>query len=271
MKNQKAKIHPKKRFGQNFLKDKNIAQKIIKAIDAPHPRLIIEIGPGSGILTEFVLHNTEDYLGVEIDRSLIEVLQNRFSGLSNFSLVLQDFLEFDLTKTLKKFPDRSRTILGNIPYNITSPILFKLFDHSDLLDQAVLMVQKEVGNRIRAKEGGKDYGLLSIFSQLFAEVSYLFNVPAKLFFPKPKVDSAIIKFRFRKKVKDGFADFELFRKTVRTCFQHRRKMLRNSLSQLFSGDVLSKLDFSLSQRPEQLSIDQWIKLFQQIHQIIAVR
>lgn len=243
----------------------------MKAIDAPHPRLVIEIGPGSGILTEFVLPDAEHYLGVEIDPSLTEVLQNRFSEFSNFSLIRQDFLQFDLTKTLEEFRDHSRTVLGNIPYNITSPILFKLFDHADLLDQAVLMVQKEVGNRIRAKEGGKDYGLLSIFSQLFAEVNYLFSVPSKLFFPKPKVDSAIIKFRFHKKVKDGFADFESFRKIVRTCFQHRRKMLRNSLSQLFSDDVLSKLSVSLSQRPEQLSINQWKDIFQQIHQIIEKR
>ena len=131
------------------------------------------------------------------------------------------------------------------------------------------MVQKEVGNRIRAKEGGKDYGLLAIFSQLFADVDYMFNVQAKLFYPKPKVDSAIIKLRFHKNVKDRFADFELFKKIVRTCFQHRRKMLRNSLSQLFSEDVLTKLNLSLSQRPEQLSIDQWRELFKQIYQICS--
>lgn len=265
------KIYPKKRFGQNFLKDKNIARKIVKAIDAPRPRLVIEIGPGRGVLTEFALEEAEYYMGVEIDKSLIDGLHARFSEHANFSLVLEDFLEFDLAKAFKKFPRHSRVILGNIPYNITSPILFTLFDHSDSLDQAVLMVQKEVGNRIRAKEGGKDYGLLSIFSQLFAEVNYLFSVPARLFFPKPKVDSAIIKFRFRKKVKDEFADFELFRKIVRTCFQHRRKMLRNSLGQLFSADVLSRLDFSLSQRPEQLSIIQWKEIFRQIHQNIEKR
>lgn len=262
------KIYPKKRLGQNFLKDKNIARKIVKAVDAPHPRIIIEIGPGSGVLTEFVLHEAESYLGVEIDQSLIEVLEKRFSTHANVSILRQDFLEFNLVKTLKKFPKHSKIILGNIPYNITSPILFKLFDQADYLDQAVLMVQKEVGIRIRAKEGGKDYGLLSIFSQLFAEVTYLYNVPAKLFFPRPKVDSAIIKFNFHKGVKDGFADFELFRKIVRTCFQHRRKMLRNSLSHLFNEDILVKLNVPLTLRPEQLSIMQWKDLFQQIYKNI---
>lgn len=261
------KIFPKKRLGQNFLTDKNIAQKIVRAIDAPKAIFLIEIGPGRGILTEFILKNVDKYLGIEIDSSLIELLQDRFSEHTNFSLIQQDFLEFDLEKTLKKFPNHSKIILGNIPYNITSPILFKLYDYADSLYQAVLMVQKEVGNRIRAKEGRKDYGLLSIFSQLFADVDYMFNVPAKLFYPRPKVDSAVIKFLFYKSVKDGFADFELFKKVVRTCFQHRRKMLRNSLSQLFSEDVLSKLSLSLSQRPEQLSIDQWRELFQQIYQI----
>lgn len=262
------RTYPQKRLGQNFLKDKNVARKIVKAIDAPRPRLIIEIGPGTGVLTEFALQETERYLGVEIDQSLNETLQTRFSGHSNFSLVSQDFLEFDLALALSEYPDHSKVILGNIPYNITSPILFNLFDYADSLDQAVLMVQKEVGNRIRAKPGGKDYGLLSIFSQIFADVSYLFSVPAKLFFPKPKVDSAIIKFQFREEAKDGFEDFELFRRIVRTCFQHRRKMLRKSLSQLFSLDVLTKLGTSLSQRPEQLSINQWKEICQQIHQTI---
>jgi 16S rRNA (adenine1518-N6/adenine1519-N6)-dimethyltransferase len=261
------KIFPKKRLGQNFLTDKNIARKIVRAIDAPKPIYLIEIGPGKGILTEFILKNVDKYIGIEIDSSLIELLQDHYSEHTNFSIIQRDFLEFDLEKTLKNFPDHSKIILGNIPYNITSPILFKLYDCADFLDQAVLMVQREVGNRIRAKEGGKDYGLLSIFSQLFADVDYMFNVPAKLFYPKPKVDSAVIKFQFHKNVKDEFADFELFKKIVRICFQHRRKMLRNSLSQLFSEDVLTKLSFSLSQRPEQLSIDQWRELFQQIYQI----
>lgn len=265
------KTYPKKRFGQNFLKDKNIAWKIVKAIDAKKPIFIIEIGPGRGVLTEFVLEDVEKYIGVEIDPLLIEFLQSRFSGNEKFSVIQQDFLEFDLKEIFKKFPGHSKIILGNIPYNITSPILFKLFDQADILDQAVLMVQKEVGNRIRAKEGNKDYGLLAIFSQLFADVDYLFNVPAKLFYPKPKVDSAIIRFRFHKKVKEGFEDFELFRKIVRTCFQHRRKMLRNSLSQLFSEDVLSKLNLSLSQRPEQLSIQEWRDLFRLIYQISEKR
>jgi 16S rRNA (adenine1518-N6/adenine1519-N6)-dimethyltransferase len=268
MKDKMHRVYPKKRFGQNFLKDKNIARKIVKAIDAPHPQLIVEIGPGTGVLTEFVLNEAENYVGIEIDRSLFELLQNRFSGLNNFSLVSQDFLEFDLAEVFGEFPDHSKVILGNIPYNITSPILFKLFDQADSLNQAVLMVQKEVGNRIRAMPGGKDYGLLSIFSQIFADVNSLFSVPAKLFFPQPKVDSAVIKFQFRRGAKDEFADFELFRKMVRTCFQHRRKMLRNSLSQLFSVDVLTKLGTSLSQRPEQLSINQWKEIFQQIHQTI---
>jgi len=260
-------IRPRKRFGQNFLKDKNIARKIVSTIDAPHPRFIIEIGPGKGILTEFVLDEAEAYLGIEIDPALIEILNERFSKQSDFSLIRQDFLEFDLAGTLRQYPHHSKIILGNIPYNITSPILFKLFGLGDSLDQAVLMVQKEVGNRIRAKEGGKDYGLLSIFSQLFAEVNYLFNVPARLFSPQPKVDSALIKFNFHKKVKEQFADFELFRKILRNCFQQRRKMLRNSLRHLFSEEVLSKLTVSLTQRPEQLSIPEWKELFREIYQI----
>jgi 16S rRNA (adenine1518-N6/adenine1519-N6)-dimethyltransferase len=204
---------------------------------------------------------------VEIDTNLIKVLNERFSDRSKYSFIHQDFLEFDLMNSIEKPSDHSKIILGNIPYNITSPILFKLFDHADFLDQAVLMVQKEVGSRITAKEGRKVYGLLSIFSQLFAEVDYLFSVQAKLFFPKPKVDSAVIKFNFHKKVKEEFEDFELFRQMVRTCFQHRRKMLRNSLRHLYSDEVLSKLSGSLSLRPEQLSIPDWKELFRSIYNL----
>jgi 16S rRNA (adenine1518-N6/adenine1519-N6)-dimethyltransferase len=180
------KTFPKKRFGQNFLKDKNIAWKIVRAIDAPHPRLVIEIGPGGGVLTEFAITEAENYLGVEIDQSLIEVLQSRFSGYSNFLLIEQDFLEFDLTKTLEKFPDHSRTVLGNIPFNITSPILFKLFEHSDLLDQAVLMVQKEVGNRIRANEGGKDMGCFPFLVNCLPRLAIYSMYRQDCFFPNPK-------------------------------------------------------------------------------------
>lgn len=262
---------PQKRFGQNFLTDKNVARKIVNAIDAPLPRLIIEIGPGKGILTEAALEKADQYIGVEIDRALVEMLKQRFSSYPNFAVTQQDFLQFDFAESLKEFPNHSRIILGNIPYNITSPILFQLFDEADHLDQAVLMVQWEVGNRIRAREGNKDYGLLSIFSQIFAEVAYLFKVPAKLFFPIPKVDSAVIRFHFRKGAKQQFADFELFRKMLRTCFQQRRKMLRNSLSNLFDEDVLVKLNVSLTRRPEQLSIRDWMELYNQIYQTLQKR
>ncbi len=257
--------HPKKRLGQNFLTDKNIARKIINAIDVPVPRLIIEIGPGQGALTDLLLDSGDQYLGIEIDPGLAEILQKRFSTASNFMLLKKDFLDVDISKITNQFSGKNVVVIGNIPYNITSPILFKLFDNADILTQSILMMQKEVGQRLSASPSTKAYGLLAINSQLFAEVRPLFTVPAKLFFPKPKVDSVVVKLDFKKNVREAFADFELFRKVLRHCFQHRRKMLRKTLSMLFSPTLLTKLGADLTRRPEQLSISEWRELTNSIY------
>lgn len=256
---------PKKKWGQNFLKDKNIARKIVAASGATANGLVIEIGPGPGALTDLLLDTGAHYLGVEIDSQLAEGLRERFSDNPRFSLLEADFLETDLSAIIQQHPGKNPLVAGNIPYNITSPILFMLFDHADELQSAVLMMQKEVGERLRARPGSKEYGLLAINGQLFADVKYLFTVPAKLFFPQPRVDSAVLKFTFKKGVRDQFADFQLFRKILRHCFQHRRKMLRKSLSMLFSSMLLSKLSVNLTRRPESLSIPEWRELAESIH------
>ncbi len=259
-------IRPRRRWGQNFLIDKNIARKIAAAaFTSPPPRLIIEIGPGTGALTDLLLKETDPYIGVEVDPKLSQQLLEKFSEKSNFSLIQQDFLKTELSPLLQNHPGLNPVIVGNIPYNITTPILFKLFDHADELDGAILMMQKEVGERLIAVPSTKQYGLLAINSQLFAEVEKLTTVPAHLFSPKPKVDSVVIQLRFKKGVKASFSDFNLFRKVLRHCFQHRRKMLRKSLSMLFSSADLRKLNIDLTQRPEQLSIQSWKELSEVIH------
>jgi len=246
--------------------DKNIARKIAEAaLASPMPRLMIEIGPGTGALTDLLLKENDPYIGVEVDPQLSQQLLEKFSETVNFSLVQQDFLKTELPPLLQKHPGSNPVIVGNIPYNITTPILFKLFDHADELNGAILMMQKEVGERLIAVPSTKQYGLLAINSQLFAEVDKLFTVPAHLFSPRPKVDSVVMHLRFKKGVMATFADFILFRKVLRHCFQHRRKMLRKSLSMLFSSADLPKLNIDLTQRPEQLSIQSWRELTEAIH------
>lgn len=263
-----AQKHPKKRWGQNFLKDKNIARKIVHAVEINAEDLIIEIGPGRGVLTDLLLESGAPYIGIEIDPQLAQELRERFSPHPNFALSEQDFLEADLSRVIQRCPGKNALVIGNIPYNITSPILFKLFEHADELRAAVLMVQKEVGERLKASPATKEYGLLAINGQLFAEIQYLFTVPAKLFFPRPKVDSAVIRLIFKKGVQEQFRDFQLFKKILRHCFQHRRKMLRKSLSVLFPSLLLDKLTINLTRRPESLSIPEWMELTESIHRYI---
>lgn len=261
----KEPVFPKKRWGQNFLQDKNIARKIVAALEAKPSTPVIEIGPGPGALTGFLLQTGAPYCGVEIDSRLAGVLRQRFSGYPNFTLAEADFLQWDLAAALRERPQTPPRLVGNIPYNITSPILFKLFDHADDLETAVLMVQKEVAERLIARPAGKEYGLLAVNGQLFAEITLLFRVPASRFFPRPKVDSAVIKLDFKKEVKAQFPDFQLFKTVLRHCFQHRRKMLRKSLSMLFPAAFVTTLDFDLTRRPEQLSIPEWKTLTELIH------
>ena len=153
---------PKKRFGQHFLIDKNIAQKIVLAINSGKTKsnLILEIGPGKGILTEYLLQTKNQYLGIEIDKVLAKALEVRFSHYNNFSLITGDFLNIDFEKTLRVNKSENCSVIGNIPYNITSLILFKLFDNGDLVEHAVLMMQKEVAQRVTGKPGTKEYGIL---------------------------------------------------------------------------------------------------------------
>ncbi len=258
---------PKKRWGQHFLTDKNIARNIVAAaVEVLPPRLIVEIGPGAGVLTELLIPEAIQYIGVEIDPVLAGRLRERFASLPNVRIMEADFLEIDLAKLVKPFPGLHTVVVGNIPYNITSPILFKLFENADRIDEAVLMMQKEVAQRLVAQPGSKDYGLLAINSQLFSQVKYLFTVAAHLFYPPPKVESAVVRMKLKRNVPQQFSDFELFRQITRHCFRHRRKMLRKSLSMLFSPELVRTLGADLTQRPEELSIEDWKKLSEMIHQ-----
>ena len=254
---------PLKRFSQNFLTNTHYQQQIVEALDISPNDVVIEIGPGHGALSEIILKkNPAKFIAVEIDRSLAGELKTRYG--SNIELLNKDFLETELDKWLSANRLENK-IIGNIPYNITSPILFKLLDQYNLLRRAVLMVQKEVAKRIAAAPNCKDYGILSVLSQTYAQVDYLFDVGRGNFYPAPNVDSAVIRLNFYERA-EGIDDEALFRRIVRHTFNYRRKMLRNSLGRILDKTIVYSLEsITLDRRPENLSVQQFKALANEIH------
>jgi 16S rRNA (adenine1518-N6/adenine1519-N6)-dimethyltransferase len=256
-------IQPKKSLGQNFLSDENIARKIVAALTLKPSEAVLEIGSGTGILTKFLLQTDAAVVAVEIDKRLSAILKEQFPDQKNLLLVNEDFLNL----TFDKFIDATKNwkVVGNLPYFITSQVLFKIFASSHLFEKAVFMMQKEVAQRIVAQPHSKQYGILSVQSQFYSEVKKLFDVSRKVFFPEPEVNSSVVEFKFFSN--SGLTDSEekIFRLVVRKVFSQRRKMLRNSLK-LIEGInwKLSQLNFNLEQRPEQLTVKDFIKLSQQI-------
>jgi len=245
---------PKKRFGQNFLQDENILKKIVMEIDPQPDDAIIEIGPGYGALTQKLFSATKNLIAVEIDNELAIGLQEKFPELN---LINEDFLGTDLFNLTS---EKKLRIVGNIPYNITSPILFKLIENNTLIKDAVFMVQLEVAKRMTADRGTKDYGILAVILKYFTETDFCFKISPNVFYPKPKVFSALVHIHF-KEMLHPVEEQKLFMDTVKAAFGNRRKILKNS----FSNSIFNEIDFSnsgadLSLRAENLSVDDFIKL-----------
>lgn len=246
-------IRPKKHLGQHFLHDHNIAQKIASFIDVPSSCQVFEIGPGTGILTEYLAARFRGRLTLfEIDDEAIPVLQARFPWLGD-SLVHADFLKLD---TGKYFIGES-AIAGNLPYNISSQIMFRILENRDKVQQVVCMVQKEVAQRIASPHGSREYGILSVLLQAYYDVEYLFTVGEKVFTPPPKVKSAVI--RMKRNNRDG-ADFDhdLFMQIVKTAFNQRRKTLHNALGRMNPTVPLDSVN--AGKRAEALSVEDYITL-----------
>lgn len=220
-------FRPKKSLGQHFLHDPNIIRKIADALRAPENAPVVEIGPGMGALTEELLRRYPSLTAIEIDERAVAQLRQRFSGLD---LHLQDILEVDWS-TLAREKGEPLYVIGNLPYQITSPLLFELLSAKAHLEEAVLMMQKEVAERLVAKPRTKAYGIPSVLVQLWAEPELLFDVSRHVFYPKPEVTSAVVRLTFREETSDGEDDSSALREVVRAAFNQRRKMLRNSLSQ----------------------------------------
>ena len=251
------KIHnkPKKRFGQNFLQDENILNKIVRKINPLPDDMIIEIGSGYGALTKKLISTTENLIAVEIDNTLAKDLKEKFPQLK---LHNGDFLETDFSKLTSQ--QKKLRIVGNIPYNITSPILFKLIENNKLIKDAVFMVQLEVAKRMTANRGTKDYGILAVVLKYFSETKLCFKISPNVFYPKPKVYSGLVHIYF-KEMKHPEEEQKLFIEIVKAAFGNRRKILKNS----FSNSIFHEIDFSnsgidLSLRAENLSVDEFITL-----------
>ncbi len=246
---------PKKRFGQNFLRDENILNKIVKEINPNPDDLIIEIGPGYGALTQKLVSATQNLIAIEIDNELADNLKVKFPHLH---IINEDFLETDLSKLVSN--GKKLRIVGNIPYNITSPILFKLIENNKLVNDAVFMVQLEVAKRMTANRGTKDYGIFAVVLKYFTEAELCFKISPNVFFPKPKVYSALVHIHF-KDTNHSDEEQKMFIAIVKAAFGNRRKTLKNS----FSNSIFHEIDFSnsgidLSLRAENLSVDDFIIL-----------
>ncbi|MBW2998797.1 16S rRNA (adenine(1518)-N(6)/adenine(1519)-N(6))-dimethyltransferase RsmA, partial [Candidatus Woesearchaeota archaeon] len=246
-------VRPKKSLGQHFLTDQNIAQKIANCIDGLPLKTVLEIGPGTGVLTSFLMKKKDFNIhAIEIDSESYEYLQGAFPELGD-KLIYKDFLKFDI----KEIFDDPMIIIGNFPYNISSQIFFRVLENRDLVQHVVCMIQKEVADRIKASHGNKTYGILSVFLQAFYDIDYLFTVGPKVFNPPPKVNSAVIHLK-RNNRKTLGCNEDLFFKLVKQGFNQRRKTLRNSLKSILLNLPTDNEIFS--KRPEQLNVEDFIYL-----------
>lgn len=247
-------VKAKKYLGQHFLKDENIAKKIADTLSLKGYKNILEIGPGMGILTKYLLDKDVTTYVIEIDSESVEYLKANYLNLAP-RIIEKDFLKYDLNEVFKGEP---LAIIGNFPYNISSQILFKTLELRTQIPEFSGMFQKEVAQRICQKEGNKTYGILSVLTQAFYDAEYLFTVSPGVFNPPPKVDSGVL----RLTRKENFTlpcDEKLFFKVVKTAFQQRRKTLRNSLKTFNLSDNL-KANVIFDKRPEQLSVEAFIEL-----------
>ncbi len=245
----------KKSLGQNFLIDKNIARKIVEAVPARAGEPVLEIGPGRGALTELFLEKGVALTVVELDDFYADFLTKRFGSFENFSLIRGDFLRQSLADVL---PGAAH-VVGNLPYSITSPVLFKLIEERQWVQSATLMMQLEVAQRLIAAPRTKSYGILSVWAQTFAEPRLLFRVPPSVFRPRPRVDSAVIQIFWKQRELNLKSDV-YFLHLIKTAFQQRRKVMRNALRPLVPLEKQKEIDFDFNRRAEEVTIEEWVNL-----------
>lgn len=259
----------RKRFGQNFLKDAGIIDHILRSIHAVPSDHLLEIGPGQGALTEGLLDSGALLDVIELDQDLIPLLKLRFGLNPLFHLHQGDALKFDIASLVNK-AEKLR-VVGNLPYNISTPLIFHLLSHHDVIQDMHFMLQKEVVKRMAAEPGGGDWGRLTIMVQYFCQVEHLFNVPPECFTPAPKVESAIVRLTPYQTLPFPAKSHQLLELVVREAFNQRRKTLRNTLKHLLSVEEIEDVNVNSALRPEQLTLAEFVRLADQLYKKQAVK
>lgn len=256
-------VKPKKFLGQHFLKDLQVAQDIADTIDTCPDIPVLEVGPGMGVLTQYLLRKERPVKVVELDFESVAYLKENFPQLGD-NIIEQDFLKIDLSEL---FGNQPFVLTGNYPYNISSQIFFKMLDYKDLIPCCTGMIQKEVAERIAARPGNKTYGILSVLIQAWYSVEYLFTVHEHVFNPPPKVKSAVIRMT-RNSTRELGCNEKLFKQIVKTTFNQRRKTLRNSIASILDKTNPLSADPIFNKRPEQLSVEDFIELTNRVEKAL---
>lgn len=257
-------VKPKKFLGQHFLTDLKVASDIADTVDACPDIPVLEVGPGMGVLTQYILKKNRDFKVVEIDFESVPYLHEHFPELGD-NIIEGDFLKMNLADV---FDGKPFVLTGNYPYNISSQIFFKMVENKELIPCCTGMIQKEVAERMAAAPGSKTYGVLSVLIQAWYDVEYLFTVHENVFNPPPKVKSAVIRLTRNEKQTLG-CDEKLFRRIVKTVFTMRRKMMRNGMKQILGKDHPMLADEIFTKRPEQLSVQDYIDLTNRVEAALA--
>lgn len=261
------KIKPLKIFGQNFLQDKNFANKIVDLLGDISGKQIVEIGAGMGALTELLLNRNANLTAFDFDERAIDYLKCKFDFTKNLKIIHSDILKINLND----YANEKISVIGNIPYNITNDIVFWLFENCNLINRAILTIQREVAERYTAKPRTKDYGITTIAMQLYATAKIAFRIPASAFYPAPKVTSSVLVIDFYKETKFENIDKKQLLKLIKAAFSQRRKILNNAINSYLTSrninlESLTKLIENqsknyLKMRAEELTLDDYINLF----------
>ncbi len=271
----KYNINPRKSLGQNFLIDDNINRFIVEKLQLQKKDLVLEIGAGLGELVNLMKEEAGLILALEIDRGLNVLLKERFEAEKTVRVLDKDILKCDLDDLIKEYNFKQLIVVGNLPYYISSPIIFQLIKYRQIIKKTIIMLQKEVAERLVAEVGGKDYGILSCFLNYYGEQKIIKKVKSGCFFPKPKVDSAIIELSFYKKPLIEVESEDFFKKIVKTAFSQRRKTITNtlnllnkpSLSKRELSSMLEDIEINPAHRPEQLSAAEFARIANRLYSI----
>ena len=263
---------PRKRFSQNFLTDRNIAARIVNALGLKGDDAVIEIGPGLGILTEGLLDSGVKVIGIEIDRDLAGGLKERFNGRNNLEIINADALKISYKELAVQRKEKLK-VVSNLPYNISTPIIFKLLEEREIFSMFLLMLQKEVAQRIVSPPDNKEYGVLSVMVQLLADVKIEFDVPPSCFHPAPKVYSSVVRFNILNKPRIDVEDIAFFKRVVKASFGQRRKTLLNALKSLNIEtpqliELLNIINIDSKRRGETLTLEEFAVLSRELKKLM---